>query len=230
MLVRSNGSMCSVLWGPWTHGASLWRGIHQKQLAWMAKLFCEESWRISSQKLWCPSLILCWTCSMRVRAVEIGNAQPVCEESGRLSSQNGVYNVQSGLWTSFYSENLLENPSVETFPKASPLSRLSARPMAPKKRTSGGAGGSKPKKGKTDAPGVPPDALALPHMKLFDDWASLSKKWADVYLSFLCFSCVLQQPTQAREHFLQGQNIGCSPDWALSRWGLANSVVKLIWV
>ena len=34
---------------------------------------------------------------MRVRAVEIGNAQPVCEESGRLSSQNGVYNVQSGL-------------------------------------------------------------------------------------------------------------------------------------
>lgn len=47
--------------------------------------------------------------------------------------------------------------------------------MPPKKRTSNGGGSqAAPKKGKKGAvqelPGVPPDALKLPHMSLFDTW------------------------------------------------------------
>ena len=50
----------------------------------------------------------------------------------------------------------------------------SARLMAPKKRTSGGAsgGGKKAKTDTTSIASIPPDAKHLQHMALFDDWVS----------------------------------------------------------
>ena len=49
--------------------------------------------------------------------------------------------------------------------------------MAPKKRPSDGSQSAKRQKKTTgDLPGVPADALALPHLKIFEQWAPLVVK------------------------------------------------------
>ena len=61
--------------------------------------------------------------------------------------------------------------------------------MSPKKRTSGNgerSGGGK--KQKSDLPSVPADALALPHMVIFDAWVTLDRETLMMYLR-MCLWC-----------------------------------------
>ena len=93
-----------------------------------------------------------------------------CAGSGRHSAQNGCIPKPWFLCANHYAQNMI----VFLVPQP-------ARDMP--KRKSGGAQPAKAKASKKDSglPAVQPDALRLPHLKLFNTW---------VYLGHLLFVCM----------------------------------------